>query len=630
MTPILKTAASLLLMTSLSLPLVAQSSSGQQPTKPKPPEPKAMGDKPNKKPLTSHEQRALALLDSLFDKAKEMGDEQFKIRAQAQIADALWAHDEDRARRFFTEAFRALEELKAPALESKDAREAKATAEALALAKMQLRHEITRLLASRDADLANTLLKQIKEDPATAKSENYMLVGQNDSAVYYLAAAAAIASEDPEAAAEMVRKVLRNGFHNRVVAVLLTIRPKNEALANQLFSECLMAARSNPATLASSLGVLSAYASQNEMERMFRDDPSANPARRAVLDQYLNFVYNVFNPQENPTADPAAQQRLMNDVATLKMLISLFDKFMPDKSEAMRARLNAIADRLPPAQRGLLNQEEDADGSDPQYWIKRAESASNPIQKDNLYGGAAMRIFWKQGLDAGLFAAAKISDRAIRESFIGTMRFQAGLRALTKGDLEEATHQAKENVDVWYRVELSRQVCEAWFGKKEPTRAGALLDDIETIVGKVDNTRYDGPYKARVLLEIAEMVARYDAPRGFETMQSAVKAVNAADFTPLKPEERNKTRRVFVTLEMLNFKPGLTRLARADFDRALVLAQSLEKKETLVMAQLAVCHGALNEPPAPASKDKSKAAEDQEATGKKSSDKDPDKKPPIK
>jgi hypothetical protein len=62
------------------------------------------------RPLSFAEQRAVAALEQLATDVRGVEDEALKAHAQAQIADALWPHNEPLARRLFEEAFKVLAE----------------------------------------------------------------------------------------------------------------------------------------------------------------------------------------------------------------------------------------------------------------------------------------------------------------------------------------------------------------------------------------------------------------------------------------------------------------------------------------------------------------------------------------
>src|SRR2546426_9406204 len=102
MSRFIKAAFTVLCIASLNLPLEAQSDKQQK----KPTNEKSAAAN-IKNEMTLAQRRALELLDQFSDVAKALNDESLKIKLQGQIADALWEHDEDRARAQFESVFRA-------------------------------------------------------------------------------------------------------------------------------------------------------------------------------------------------------------------------------------------------------------------------------------------------------------------------------------------------------------------------------------------------------------------------------------------------------------------------------------------------------------------------------------------
>ena len=104
---------------------------------------------------------------------------------------------------------------------------------------------------------------------------------------------------------------------------------------------------------------------------------------------------------------------------------------------------------------------------------------------------------------------------------------------------------------------------------------------------------------------IAGVEARLDTLRGFEAMETAIVAVNAAEAALPNPNSTNALSISAIMRSMasmfggagasFDFDQNLSVLARADFERALGLARSVRKTETSIAAQLAVYHVILNE-----------------------------------
>src|SRR5262249_17287315 len=51
--------------------------------------------------ITPQQERAISILNNLFERTKEFADNKRRIETQAQIADAIWQYDRQTARRRF-------------------------------------------------------------------------------------------------------------------------------------------------------------------------------------------------------------------------------------------------------------------------------------------------------------------------------------------------------------------------------------------------------------------------------------------------------------------------------------------------------------------------------------------------
>ncbi len=113
------------------------------------------------------------------------------------------------------------------------------------------------------------------------------------------------------------------------------------------------------------------------------------------------------------------------------------------------------------------------------------------------------------------------------------------------------------------------------------TRAVELLDEAAQRAAGADNTAE----KLRAQLGIANLYASFDPARGFEIAADAIKTANRVP--SYNPDQAHLTRVFFLAQQHFSLKrdcrrlrsgKALANLARADFDRAIALAQSLEPK----------------------------------------------------
>jgi len=592
---LLKVVQSLVIVISLSLSGIAQNMQRVGEKIPSTKTPSANDNEIEKrmnspKELTVDQQHALFLLGSLFEKAKDFEDEQIKIRIQSQIADAIWSYDESRARSQFKEAFQAIDLIKVTP--DQVVRHQDPVVAILSSPQFKLRQEVLRIISQHDFAFAETLRSSIKSILDTDISGVGLQSDNYEQMVHSLLLAATFAKDNPERVGQIVRAGLQTGIHEMLVATLIGIRRENPALANSLFSEALLVAKAAPSSGSANIGSLAYYIFPTEEDVLFGRDPTSDPTRRATIEQFLNFVYETILSQvgakskASPISGRAMAQR---DYMVLQQIMPFFDKLIPDKASIIRNRLSQLADNISLQQLSAL--ESMNRQTSLQDLLKRAESSSNPWQKNVLYAQAAMAAFRQDDIDQALAIAEKISNEQDRLSITSNIQYQAALKALNKEDVDAAYHLAKDIPLLAERVEIFDRMAKSLLDKQENSRAADLLSEVEDYARRSDSE----PQKARALLRIASTFAGFDSIRGFEVTESAVKAINDADFNPPVPSrDRTLIKRIPVTIEMLDFKSIFSLLARSDFERALLLAQSIEKKEASMLAQIAVCRELLN------------------------------------
>ncbi len=243
-----KTTGSLLLILLLSLPLTAQ----EKKTKPEPKKPAAAEPKAEaERILTPAQQQSLALLESLFGKTKEFNDEQARIRAQGQIADTFWDYDEERARREFEEAYRAISDIK---VKKED------EMAVLSSPKSRLRSELLRLISPHDPKLVDKLLKAIPDTPINTNPAFAQIFGaQTEQSSVSMDLAMGLAQEDPQRAAQLVQASLQGGISPMLLQVLLAIRQKDPETADRLFLQAVEVAQKSSARPTMQLLTLASY-----------------------------------------------------------------------------------------------------------------------------------------------------------------------------------------------------------------------------------------------------------------------------------------------------------------------------------------------------------------------------------
>lgn len=239
---------------------------------------------------------------------------------------------------------------------------------------------------------------------------------------------------------------------------------------------------------------------------------------------------------------------------------------------------------IPPMKLSLLMRSvQTADFSD---LINQAETTRSPSEKDRLYTRAARQLLVENAFERALSITEKISLGPLRENLEAMTRQGAAMDALRKDDFDSADHYIRDLPNLTQRAVVYDQMLRALQKRNDIGRLAEVLTEAEQSFGKAK----DSPDKAYALLVVAGAAARIDPLRGFDFLKSAIEAINHAEPDNTSPGSAGRTD---LDPESLHFDQVLPLLARADFDRTLQLARSIEKRKFAVLAQLAICRGIL-------------------------------------
>ena len=579
---------------SLSLPIIAQ----DKKTKPEPKKPAEAETKAeSERLLTPTQQQALFLLDSLFDKAKEFNDQQARIRVQGQIADTLWEYDEERARRQFEEAYRAIDDLKV--------KEEPNFGVFGSSPKSQLRTELLRMISSRDSKLADKLLKTIPNTPSTTSSPFTQIFGtQTEQSSVSMNLALALAPEDPKRAAQMVESSLQGGISPMLIQVLMIIKQKEPEIADRLFLQAVTFAQKDTAQPIMRLLMLAPYAFPNLGGQAASTGVNTLPPNPILIEQFLNLAYNSIMQQLNvaqPSATDTESQQMARAIAPLdylsvQQILPLFQQYQPEKAALINGRLQQLGGNLSSEQRSQMDNLSSFfnGGNNVSDLVSKADRETNPQQKDMLYLTAASQAMAKGDFDEAISLLDKIKMEEMKSSLGSVIRMQAATKALEKGEVDTAYRYAKDVPDLSLRADVFGNMAQKLVEKRDLARAAEMLDDAEKSLSKANQT----PQKASALLSLTAAAAKIDASHGFNILKTAVETINRTDFDPASFGELDMLRSaangsLMSGMVAFKFDSSFAPLARADYQRALLLAQTIEKKELSVPAQVSVCRGAL-------------------------------------
>src|SRR5688572_20999075 len=210
---------------------------------------------------------AISLVNSLADEARSFKDQTRRARIQARAADVLWETDNERARDLFRRAWDAAEAAddEASRLRAEETRKMRESGGPVVLrGGPDLRSEVLRLVAKRDAKLGEQFLKLLDESEKKAResaASNSGVNGPGDliGASKRLQLARRLAEDgDLERAMAFAAPALDRVTPDAIF-FLSTVREKNAQLGDNAFTSLLAHVARDPSSDANTVSGLSSY-----------------------------------------------------------------------------------------------------------------------------------------------------------------------------------------------------------------------------------------------------------------------------------------------------------------------------------------------------------------------------------
>jgi tetratricopeptide (TPR) repeat protein len=584
---------------------------------------------------------AITLVSSLANDAQMFRDPVLRARVQARAADALWDSERERALTLFR---RAWDEAEAADAES-DRKLAEQRAQhmrergtnAVLNTSPSVRAEVLRLAAKRDRALGEEFLKRLDEarkqeaDNAATSNER-----PADDAAQQQPQQRRDPLDTPPAVAKRLRlaiQLLQDGDAERALQFadpalgavttpalefLTRLRASNKQAADERYAAMLSRAALDPSTDANTVSLLSSYlftptlymtftadggSSANSWGRDFPPPADTPPPLRAA---YFNLAASVLlRPTPPPQQDYTSAGRT-GWYMVIARLMPLFDRFAPDKSAALHAKMASLAPDAPDGvtqpgvndalTRGLVPEDPSRDRV--QEALNQLDSAKNSDDRDSIYVNAIMSAL-RNGDPRAEELVNKIEDTDLRQRVRAYVDFQSVHTALGKNDTNEVVKIARAGgltaiQKTWALTEAARLL-----SKSDPGRAADLLDEaLREAKEHIDDA---APERVSALVSIATQFAELNDQRAWTVMQDAVKAANASKtYTGedgrlgTRLETKNMTMMSNFSAESFDLSGIFARLARENLPRAIDLAHGFDGEAPRAVATLAIAHAILD------------------------------------
>jgi len=537
--------------------------------------------------LSLEKRSALERLEVAGDRARSLDASITKTKTLVMIADALWEHNEARARQLFVAAFQSIDAIKLDA--GVDQRAAIAERRGGRFGPLfQLRSSVLERVARRDFNLAETLRQTFeKEAEDDGDLKKARLDRKAEESQLSLNLAVALAKSQPERAAQLIRGLFSNEVDVPLIFALLRVRIENPPLADQLFREVLTSRRTNP-MLSDELGSFAIYVLPGEADLFFGNDPANDVTRIPAVRMFLDYVYSglvqwsLGNAASPNAANGLDAERADSDYQTLKNILPLFERLQPERVAFVNERMGTLlsfmttrdANAAQPAHRESIDD-----------LIRQAESTVGDERRTMRFMRASNAAMEQGDVEKALAIAERIDDLYERKIQTSVVLYQATMRELGEDKLERAYQFAQRIEFLPQRVAVFHRIAQKLWRDRELDDAETKMVEIWDWLGKTGNS----PQKVDAMLKLTATMAQHDTVRGFEWLQSTTRALNATDFS-LKPLELHRlSAELQIPIDMLDLESSFGPLAKQDFERAFLIAHSLTKVEAALLAEAIVC-----------------------------------------
>lgn len=476
-------------------------------------------------------ERVAGLVDRIAADARSLEDPKVRLTVQVQSAALLWPNSPDRARDVYVEAFEAL--LPATSAPSDVRQRAEV-----------LRAELLAAVARRDPTLAEKLATRAAAADAAAATD------PTSRAEMLAKLALEMVGSDPVRAAALGRQSLDERLTPSFVRFLVVLRGVDPVRADTLFGFALEVFARNPTPRIVDARELGDYLGANGQTHVDGVPPAA-------VRGFLEVAFRLIASTPVDSTDAAAAYFLGRTIG------SAFPRYLPERAAELEMRLAVLGQSVGRGQAAGGLAEARTDSAD----MRRARAADDAIARDD-------------------YKSAHAEAAAIEDTDLKTRVYSAGvLRLIALRRFDDAAREIDQVPSPARRATLLVQLAHAAGARGDAAYAAASL----SLAVRESLREPKTAQRLQALMSVVAGFTALDAMRGFETLETAVEAINKA----MRSIDATTPGKQPPSPVSLNFDATFGKLAGEDFDRALLLAERFDPRAHRLLAELAVCRGGL-------------------------------------
>lgn len=560
-----------------------------------------------------------ALQTLLYLKSSALGIDSApdRVRVLVEVADALWLIDREQARETFKQSFALAMEFD----------KSKSPAQSGSLPEKALQQSVVTRIARRDPQLALSLSRSAAELSTSTRDGFGELYGVDGAPSEMLVNAAREAlSSNTNQAFEMARLASRDGLSQQMRLFLLSLRAKDQAAADSLFTSTLQsAAARRPKQLVEALFFWD-YAFQRKVIYLgpvawFREAPIEYPvpatlkqtALKFAIDAALENTQQTYVSSSAESEKPLTLERYVLVHSLVSQILPDVERLMPSAAPALLAALNRLdhelkgQGRTPPGPPEPLPQAPAAQGNIDKL-LERARKAPTVEAQDGFYAKAALRLYLIHEYERAVEVAGSISDTTLQQKVMEPIRFDWAGDLIARNKLDSATDVIQAIGNLEPRVALLAKLATAYITNKNPSAGLTILRDAEVAIGKAKPS----PHLASAILAIGEAYLKLnDRNQAQAAVTHAIEWINLSvdgqEWEFLGGSSQAVGRLSIQDIQWTNRKDGgldsvtvvyprlaglldvLPKASEIDFEEALMLARQLKPKGLNFAVQAALC-----------------------------------------
>jgi hypothetical protein len=564
---------------------------------------KAAGEEQKRQEL---ERKSLAMVDELASQALSLKLPENRALVLTSAADLLWTHDEKRARNLFWDALNNL----APPITLADestAKEAtnKVTAKDSApkpatndtaqtlnqyYVTFQARREFLRKVAQHDPQLALDMLRATRQAaPPQIGNEKYQLPQDLDLEQEIAQEAAA---SDPKRALQIARESLQKGLSYQLLGFLIRLNQRSPEVALEFAGDLID--KLQAANLAQDQIAWWMAVTVLRMSRPPADVPTLGATLAGPSQLKLN------DDQRRELAELLAEAGLSassdpNLVFGLTEIMPEIEQLAPDRAAKIKTKMSDSSRQLPREQAEFGALSASISKSTPEELLRAAAGASGPVRDALLQTAVSKAVAEGKANELRESIKTAVEDQSQRNKLNDLLDEQQMAWALNHGDTEAVQKLLPSIRLKEKRAEALAQLALLIEKKGDHDAALKLLDEAQALV----KINFQSQTQSDALLVVLLACSLIDPPRAFAAIEPVVDRANDDIARLLLLDKFVKSgmvkngevilqqpRLISLDFAVFRYGPGITALAKADFNRTKSLTDRIQRNELRIMARL--------------------------------------------